>query len=134
MEVRPATPPRFIRDAMSIDDIDKARPRQDSTQARPTKDIMKLDDIEGTKARLRHKPRGNSGGYTSYDYTDVTKNMRVSQRCVNPLSPTYTVVDESGKTVVIGEVEGSRPAKMPEPPKDRSAFGGSLQTSDIQGA
>lgn len=73
VEVRPATPPRFIRDAMSIDDIDKAKPKQDLMQARNTKDVLKVDDIEGTRARLRHKPRGNAGGYTSYDYTDVTR-------------------------------------------------------------
>ena len=34
----------------------------------------------------------------------------------------------------IGAVEGSKPARMPEPPKDRAAYGGSLQTSDIAGA
>lgn len=46
---------------------------------------------------MRHKPRGNSGGYTTYDYNDVTKIERKSKRCSNPLDPTYTVMDEDNK-------------------------------------
>jgi len=64
----------------------------------------------------------------------VTKVERKSKRCSNPLDPTYTVIDENGKGYDIGKVAGSNPARMPEPPKDRAAFGGSLHTSDIQGA
>ena len=101
---------------------------------RKTRDVLRIDDIEGTKAQLRHRPRLNSGGYTTYDYNDVTKIERKSKRCSNPLDPTYTIIDESGKQVEIGCVDGSKPAKMPEPPKDRSKYGGSLVTGDIAGA
>jgi len=132
--MRPATPPKFIRDAMAIDDIDKSRPKADAMAGRATRDVMKLDDIEGTRAQARHKPRGNAGGFTTYDYSDVTKIERKSKRCSNPLNPSYMVVDENGKGYEIGTVEGSAPAKMREPPKDRAAFGGSLHTSDISGA
>ena len=59
---------------------------------------------------------------------------RKSKRCSNPLDPVYGHTDEDGKKMEIGIVEGSKPAKMPEPPKDRSAYGGSLQTTDIAGA
>ena len=134
VETRPATPPKFIRDAMVIDDIDKSRPKADAMAGRATRDVMKLDDIEGTRAQARHKPRANSGGFTTYDYTDVTKIERKSKRCSNPLDPTYTVIDENGKGYDIGKVDGSAPARMPEPPKDRAAYGGSLQTGDISGA
>lgn len=34
---------------------------------------MKIDDIEGTKAKPRHSPRQNANGYNSYDYSDITK-------------------------------------------------------------
>ena len=51
---------------------------------------------------------------------------RKSKRCSNPLDPTYTVMDEDGKRTEIGGVDGSKPAKMPDPPKDRAKFGGSL--------
>jgi hypothetical protein len=44
---------------------------------------------------------------------------RKSKRCSNPLDPTYTVIDDSGKGYEIGRVEGSIPARLPEPPKDR---------------
>lgn len=57
VEVRPATPPKFIRDAMNIDDIDRCRPRADVMAGRKTRDPMRLDDIQGTKAEQRHKPR-----------------------------------------------------------------------------
>jgi len=134
VEVRPATPPKFIRDAMAIDDIDKARPKADIMAGRATRDPMKIDDIAGTRAQQRHKPRQNAGGFTSYDYTDVTKMERKSKRCSNPLDPTYAVMDEDGKRTEIGAVDGSKPAKMPEPPKDRSQWGGSLATGDIAGA
>ena len=134
VEVRPATPPKFIRDAMHIDDIDKTRPKADAMAGRATRDVMKLDDIEGTRAQPRHKPRGNSGGFTTYDYTDVTKIERKSKRCSNPLDPTYRVIDENGKGYDVGRVEGSMPARLPDPPKDREAYGGSLHTGDIAGA
>lgn len=42
---------------MLIDDIDKARPKADAMAGRKTRDPMRLDDIEGTKANMRHKPR-----------------------------------------------------------------------------
>lgn len=132
VEVRPATPPKFIRDAMSIDDIDKTKPKTDVMAGRPTRDVLKIDDIQGTRAQPRHRARQNSNGFNQYDYTDVTKQERKSKRCSNPLDPTYTVADEGGKTCEIGSVFGSKPAKMPGPPKDRVS--GSLNTSDIAGA
>ena len=119
---------------MNIDDIDKTRPKADVMKGRATRDVMRVDDIAGTRAQQRHKPRGNSGGFTTYDYTDVTKIERKSKRCSNPLDPTYGHIDEDGKPMEIGAVAGSKPAKMPEPPKDRSSYGGSLQTTDIAGA
>jgi len=134
VETRPVTPPKFIRDAMQIDDIEKSKPKADSMAGRTTRDVMKVDDIAGTKAQQRHKPRQNAGGFTTYDYNDVTKIERKSKRCSNPLDPTYTHTGEDGKTFEIGSVDGSKPARMPEPPKDRSNWGGSLQTTDIAGA
>ena len=119
---------------MAIDDIERCRPKADAMQGRPTRDVMKTDDIAGTKAQMRHRPRQNSGGFTTYDYTDVTKIERKSKRCSNPLDPTYTAVDEDGKAYSIGQVEGSKPARMPDPPKDRASYGGSLATGDIAGA
>ena len=133
--MRPATPPKFIRDAMNIDDLEDARPKANRLNQLKTKDVMKLDDIEGTKARARHQARGNAGGYSAFDYSDVTKQERISKRVSNPLDPVYTIQDENGKTYTVGMVEGSKPAKAPDAPKpERLARAGSLQTSDIEGA
>ena len=71
--MRPPTPPKFVRDAMHIDDIPLCRPQVDRLQGRPTRDVLRLNDIEGTRASFRHKPRVKSGGFSSYDYRDVTK-------------------------------------------------------------
>ena len=56
-------------------------------------------------------------------------------RCSNPLDPVYTVSDENGKTCDIGLVDGSKPAKMPDAPKEQAKNRcGSLSTNDIDGA
>lgn len=34
VEIRPATPPKFIRDSMAIDDIERARPKADAMAGR----------------------------------------------------------------------------------------------------
>ena len=133
VEVRPVTPPKFIRDAMNIDDIDKSKPKADTMAGRKTRDVMAIDDIAGTRATQRHKARPSSN-FNAIDYSDVTKMERKSKRCSNPLDPTYTHTDDNGKTFEIGVVAGSKPAKMPDAPKDKSAYGGSLNTKDIAGA
>ena len=134
VQARPPTPPRFIRNAMLIDDIIGSKAKPDEMAGRKTKDVLKIDDIMGTRAEMRHRPRQRSGGYTIYDYNDVTKCVRRSMRCSNPLDPIYPHIDESGKLVEIGCVNGSKPSALPEPPKDRAKFGGSLATGDIAGA
>ena len=56
-------------------------------------------------------------------------------RCSNPLDPVYTIADENGKTCDIGQVDGSKPAKMPDAPKEQAKNRcGSLSTNDIDGA
>lgn len=50
VEKRPITPPRFVRDHMEIDDIDGARPKKVKQNDIKTRETMKIDDIEGTKA------------------------------------------------------------------------------------
>lgn len=117
---------------MEIDDIERSKPKTDVMAGRATRNVMQIDDIEGTRAQPRHQARANSNGFNQYDYSDVTKMERKSKRCSNPLDPTYTVADDCGKTCEIGEVFGSKPAKMPAPPKDRTS--GSLNTADIAGA
>ena len=57
VEMRPITPPKFIRDQMNISDIPGAKPKRDWINEAKTKETNKIDDIPGTKARVRHSPR-----------------------------------------------------------------------------
>jgi len=79
---------------------------------------MKLDDIEGTKARPRHSPRKNSGGFDNMDYSDITKAQFVTKRVADPLNPTYKARDENGQVIDIGAVDGSLPKVLPPERKD----------------
>ena len=120
---------------MNIDDLEHARPKANKLNQVLTRDVMKIEDIEGTKAKARHCARKNSQGYSAFDYNDVTKQMRVSQRCSNPLDPVYTFKGEDGKEFTIGSVDGSKPAKMPTKPNvEGQGRAGSLNTADIDGA
>jgi hypothetical protein len=42
---------------MQIDDIEGARPKKSKLNDIKTREVNKIDDIEGTKAELRHAPR-----------------------------------------------------------------------------
>jgi hypothetical protein len=42
---------------MDVNDIDGARPRKHKVVEVALRETMKIDDIEGTKAKLRHQPR-----------------------------------------------------------------------------
>lgn len=97
VETRAITPPRYIRDQMDVTDIHGAFPKRAWHVDARTKETNKIDDIEGTKAHQRHSPRKNSAGYTSYDYTDVTKAHFHTKRVANPMNPSYTIRDEDGK-------------------------------------
>lgn len=93
VEIRPITPPKFVRDQMNINDIDGARPKKHKVIEYETREIMLIEDIEGTKAKERHKKRNRSPDYNAYDYSDITKSNFVSRRSVNPLSPVYVARD-----------------------------------------
>lgn len=57
VEMRPITPPKFIRDQMDVSDIPGAKPKRDWHDKAKTKESNKIDDIPGTKAHQRHSPR-----------------------------------------------------------------------------
>lgn len=91
---------------MSVDDIDRARPKKDTQILIATRPALKIDDIEGTKSKSRifYRPRDN---YSSIDYNDVSAKASGSKRCTNPLMPTYTIRDEGNNVCEIGPVHGS---------------------------
>lgn len=74
----PAQTTRFIRDQMSIDDIEGSRPAQKKHEKFVTRDLMRIDDIEGTKPEFGHEIQERKEGYgkpynyNPMDYRDVT--------------------------------------------------------------
>jgi len=131
--MRAITPPKFIRDQMNIQDIEGAKPKRDWHNDAKTKETNKIDDIDGTRARIRHQPRKNSAGYTSYDYSDITKAHFHTKRIANPLNPTYTIRDEDGNPFEIGAILGNKPQVLP-PKRERGEVNLALKTQDIMGA
>lgn len=117
---------------MKVDDIEKAQPKKDFRHTMGTKDVMKVDDIEGTRARPRIFTRPRDSHYTAFDYNDVTKKTNQFTRSTNPLMPKYTVRDEDGKLCEIGPIHGGSPSCMPAQPKDKDRS--SLNVKDIEGA
>lgn len=90
---------------------------------------MKIDDIHGTKARVRHPTRPNGDNqYTYLDYRDVTDVDFKSKRSTNPLMPSYVHRDEDKKICEIGDVRGSKPNVLPPPRQDKEFQATSLKT------
>lgn len=99
-----------------------------------TRDVMRISDIEGTLARVRHPSRPNGENQYNYlEYRDVTHNDFKSTRSTNPLNPSYTIRDEYGKLCEINKVPGSEPNVLPPPRKDENFLATSLKTKDILG-
>lgn len=57
---------------MNVDDIEKARPKENRRAKYETRDIMKIADIEGTSAKTHNYVREKSPNFNNYDYRDVT--------------------------------------------------------------
>jgi hypothetical protein len=89
--MKPPTPPRFVRDHMEINDIEGCRPKKVKQDLIATRETMKIHDIEGTKAELRHKPRNRSPDFDNYNYSDITKPNFTTMRSTNPMNPSYTI-------------------------------------------
>ena len=126
-EVKPSTPPRFIRDSINIDDIEGCRPSVYSKwQTRNSTDIK---DIFGATA----KPKRNLNKPDLMNPRDInTIEVFESKRVTNPLMPEYLCRNEDNQVVLIGDVEGSRPRRMvnlKQVPHSRH-----LSTGDIEGA
>lgn len=101
VEYKPPAPLKFIRDQITNDDIEGAKPA--IKKYYETRDVLAVNDIEGAKAKGPYMRRPETG-YSSYNYDDVTKNNFKTSRSVNPLAPSYIVRDENDKAVTIGDI------------------------------
>lgn len=102
---------------MTLDDIPGTRPVKKKQLDFSTRDVLNVNDIEGTRARVRHASRPNAEEVAKYfnpiDYRDVTHCDFKTKRSTNPLSPTYAHRDEDGTLKEIGQVKGSYPCVLP---------------------
>lgn len=81
-------PPRFVRDAMSIEDLPGARCKIRRNVSE--RDVFKVKSIEGTAPK---KPYLRQTAHDSFSYADVYRNMWATSRSINPLDPNYELRD-----------------------------------------
>lgn len=137
----PPEAPKFIRDAMGINDIEGTRPVKKREFSE--RDTLLVTDIPGAKSRGARMARTF---YKNIDYNDVTRGDWQSNRVTNPLDPRYTYKDavdgiyDQTRTVPrfkevnssYGFVAGSKPAGLPAVSRDKGVR--NLKTQDIDGA
>lgn len=105
VEMRPITPPKFIRDQISHDDIEGSRPKKQAYYE--TRSIMEISDIDGSKPR--NLTNTWKADYSNMHYWDVTHADFKTKRSTNPLNPTYVHWDEDDKVISIGEIDWNKP-------------------------
>ena len=126
-EVYSPPAPKFIRDQISVHDIEGTKP--DIYYKWATRNTMNIKDIEGSSpktAAILSKP-------DLMDPKDINKGeSKTYTRSTNPLHPEYKARDKDGNLITIGPVEGSTPAlavKTAQPAHKRH-----LDNSDIAGS
>lgn len=125
-ELRPITPPKFIRDSISIQDISGAKPEKYFKWQ--TRDTIGVSDIDGA----RPKPERTFVKPDLMNPKDINGEGFQSKRITNPLEPNYAHRDSEGNLISIGLVPGS---------KSKPALGAgwnphrrNLDTQDIEGS
>ena len=104
-EILPISPPKFIRDAMEINDIKGSRPKKIGTDKNLFKEPILKEAIKDSWPRNPFKVR--KGKYEYMDYRDVTNDYQ-NFRNTNPLRPIYnwSYVDN---TKSFGPIDGNYP-------------------------
>lgn len=125
-EVRPITPPKFIRDSIPSNDIEGARP--EIYHKWTMRDCISVRDIEGARPKpekLLEKPN-------FMDPKDINGAVFQTKRVTNPLEPEYIGRDPEGNIVTIGNIEGTKSKKIINP--NGPGHKRNLDSSDIDGA
>lgn len=136
VEYVPPSPPKFVRDGMSIADLEGAQPKK--APERVQRDPLKVNDITGASAKQAYV---RAKHYDSIGYNDVYAKDWASKRVTNPLDPNYAVRDgiAAGEFIKMegatlndqyGAIDKSKPSTLPP------AVSGvrNLDTKDIGGA
>jgi hypothetical protein len=125
-ETRPVTPPKFVRDSISVQDIEGTKP--ETTYKFSIRDNISVKDIEGARAkpeRILTKP-------DLMNPKDINGEAFQTKRFTNPLEPEYVVRNCEGKIDSIGTIEGSK--SRPSIKLATKAHKRNLDSSDIEGA
>ena len=101
----PPYEPKFIRDSISVDDIEGAKPRKIVSQ-NVLRESLKNDDVKDSWPR---KPYIRKTKYEFMDYRDVTNAEFQTRRSTNPLEPNYKMNFLDGSKIKFGPIEGNKP-------------------------
>lgn len=126
VDMKPPTPPRFMRNHIDVSDIEGAGPR--APRVFEPRDSFNTNDIEGAQAgwKPRHKRRSNKKALrNTLSVDDIVKEGFQTTRVVDPLSPQHKIH---------GMVHRDGPQQKPRalPPGIGQDF--NLHTEDIAGA
>lgn len=129
VEVRVSTPPKFIRDNISINDIDGAKPNP-YTKYNIQSRTNNVEDIDGAKPKKEWIPQGKQ---SSLDVKDINSFWEFhTTRHTDPLSPRYKVLNDNNNLIEYGKLDNKVAVRHP---KDvNKAMSSDLRTGDIDGA
>ena len=123
----PPYQPKFIRDSISIKDIEGTNPRKKMSY-KLLRDSLKNDDVKDSWPKKPYIRKTED--YNYIDYRDVTNTDFQTTRETNPLDPFYTMKFVDGTKSKFGPIEKSKPQVgsmyMYKPPLN-------LKLDDIQG-
>ena len=106
---------KFIRDNISVKDIDGASPKK--IYDKQIRDHINKDiDVN----QMHHFPLKESKPFYSLLSKDITHpkqhhQVKISNRHTNPLSPQYKIASSTlnpKETIIIGDIKGSKPKKL----------------------
>ena len=126
-EEYPPTPPKFLRNSMSVSDIKGTKVFNSKKFLRNT-----LDKSDIKEACVK-SPYIRNTKYDSINYNDVTKQKKFSKRNNNPLDPIYYLneKDNNNNKKIIGPIEGNKSIVFS---KYRYSNPFNLRNDDILGA
>jgi len=129
VEVRVATPPKFIRDNINIKDIDGARPNP-YTKYNIQRKTNNVTDIDGARPKKEWLPQGKQ---STLDVRDINYFWEFhTKRHTDPLSPRYKVVNEENQLVEYGQLDNKVMVRHPK--EVNKVTSTDLKTVDIEGA
>lgn len=129
VEIRANTPPKFIRDGISINDIEGAKPNPYTRYNILTR-TNNVEDIDGAKPKKEWLPQGKQ---SSLDVKDINSFWEFhTTRHTDPLSPRYKVINQDNELIEYGKLDNKVTVRHPK--EVHKVMSSDLRTTDIDGA